>query len=132
MVTSATFSAWLDRYKQAWESKNAQAAGALFTTDAVYHEQPFEAPMQGRAAVEAYWTRVTAGQSDIVFTSEVIATTGETGLAHWHAAFKAVPGGAAIELDGMFVCTFADATTVSALKEWWHIKVTPPPGAAPG
>jgi ketosteroid isomerase-like protein len=123
LVTQSSFAAWLDRYKQAWEERDAQQAGGLFTEDAIYHEMPFDAPMHGRAAIEAYWARVTAGQADVHFTYEVLACAGAQGVAHWHAAFKSVPGGQAIDLDGIFVCEFADARTVRALKEWWHIRV---------
>lgn len=125
-VATVAFGAWLDRYKQAWEGRDSTLVGALFSEDAIYHEMPYDAPLQGRAAIEAYWTRVTATQRDIVFTYEVLACTNNVGTAHWHAAFTSTEGGAAIELDGVFVCTFADAQTVSALREWWHLKVTPP------
>ncbi len=128
LIDAAAFSAWLDRYKQAWETRDAALAGALFTADASYQEMPFDAPMQGRAAIEAYWTRVTASQSDVRFTYEVLSCAGEQGICQWHATFKS--GDATIDLDGVFVCEFADATTVKALQEWWHVRVTP--AAAPG
>lgn len=125
-VSETAFAAWLDRYKQAWEERDAQSAGALFTEDAIYHEMPFDEPMEGRAAIENYWATVTAGQSDILFTYEVFSCEGNQCTAHWHAAFTGVPGGEAIELDGVFLCDFADAETVRSLREWWHVKVTPP------
>jgi len=130
LIDAAAFSAWLDRYKQAWETRDAALAGALFTADASYHEMPFDAPMQGRDAIEAYWTRVTATQSDVRFTYDVLSCAGEQGICHWHATLKSAPGGATIDLDGVFVCEFADARKVKALKEWWHVRVTPV--AAPG
>ena len=123
-LTPAAYAAWLDRYKRAWETKDAAAAGALFTEDASYHEMPFDAPMQGRAAIEAYWARVTAGQSDIAFTAHVVMCAEDRGVSHWHAAFTGGDG-SAIELDGVFICRFTDAEIVSNLREWWHIKVTP-------
>ena len=64
-ITPASFAAWLERYKEAWEERDPQRVGAIFSADASYHEMPFDAPMQGRAAIEAYWARVTAGQRDI-------------------------------------------------------------------
>jgi SnoaL-like domain len=122
---AAAFTAWLDGYKQAWEARDAARAGALFTADATYHEMPFDAPMQGRAAIEAYWARVTAAQSNIRFNSEVLSWAGAQGLAHWRATFTSVPDGATIDLDGVFLCQFADAEHVAALREWWHVRVTP-------
>ncbi|MDX2273983.1 MAG: nuclear transport factor 2 family protein [Hyphomonadaceae bacterium] len=120
-LTRAGFAAWLDKYGAAWSAKDAAAAGALFTADASYHEMPFDAPMQGRAAIEAYWTRVTAPQSDIRFSYEIIAVEGDQGAAHWRALFNA--GGAAVELNGMFAIAFAeDGVTARSLREWWHVK----------
>lgn len=123
-VTAEEFSAWLARYGAAWSSRDAAAAGALFTEDASYHEAPFDAPMQGRTAIGDYWTRVTAAQSDILFQYDVIACQGEQGVAHWRAAFNA--DGALIELDGVFVCVLAaDRAQVRSLREWWHVRSAP-------
>lgn len=120
-LTPDAFAAWLDRYGAAWEARDAGAAGPLFSEDATYHEMPFDEPMQGRAAIEAYWARVTEPQSDIQFSYDVIATEGDTGVAHWNARFNA--GGAAVELDGVFVIVFAeDLATVRSLREWWHAR----------
>ncbi len=124
-VSTQDFAAWLAGYKEAWETRDAEKVGTLFTADATYHENPFEDVMEGRAAIKEYWTGVTADQRDITFTYDVLTCDGDTCLAQWHSAFTSASGGAAIELDGVFLCTFADAQTVSALREWWHIKVTP-------
>lgn len=124
-LTEAAFAAWLDRYKAAWESRDPSAAGALFTENATYHEMPYDAPIEGRAGVEAYWTRVTEAQSEIVFTYNIIAVSGDTGVTHWNARFNA--GGAAIELDGAMAIAFSeDFTTASSLREWWHVRTNPP------
>jgi ketosteroid isomerase-like protein len=120
-LTSDAFAAWLDRYGAAWSARDAAAAGQLFTEDASYHEMPFDASKQGRAAIEAYWASVTEPQSDIVFSYDVITASGDTGVAHWNARFNA--GGAAIELDGVFVIAFAeDLATARSLREWWHVR----------
>ncbi len=124
-MSAQDFAAWLDGYKEAWEMRDAEKAGALFTDDATYQETPFDDAMEGRAAIEEYWSGVTADQRDVRFTYEVLTCDGDTCLAQWHAAFTSASGGAAIELDGVFLCDFADAQTVKSLKEWWHIEVTP-------
>ena len=41
------------------------AAVALFAEDSSYRSNIFEEPYLGRAGVEAYWTTVTAVQSDV-------------------------------------------------------------------
>lgn len=127
-IDNAGFADWLDRYKAAWEGRDAAAAGALFAEDATYRETPYDEPFSGRAAIEAYWAKVTSGQQDIAFTYEVIACAGDEGVAQWHCTFTATPGGETIDLDGVFRCGFATDGLVRRFEEWWHIRVTPAKG----
>lgn len=121
-MTSRALEAWLDRYGSAWQSRDAAAAGRLFTVDANYHEMPFDAPKKGRSGIEEYWSKVTADQRDIQFSSQVISVTGNTGVAHWSAKFRLESNGAIIELDGVFVLEFAESGECVSLKEWWHVR----------
>jgi hypothetical protein len=124
-LTRADFADWLDRYGTAWEQRHPENASNLFTEAATYHEMPYDAPIEGRAAIAEYWAKAVAGQRDVRFTSEVLACEEDRGLCHWHATFAAAEGGATIDLDGIFHCSFADAAHVAAFEEWWHLKVTP-------
>ena len=119
-LTTATLQSWLSRYEQAWETRSASAAAALFSEDAVYREAPFEKPMQGRSAISQYWTTVTADQRDIDFRYEVIAVNGATGIAHWSAVFKLESTGERVALDGVFVLSFNAAGQCTLLREWWQ------------
>lgn len=119
----AAFAAWLDAYKAAWEARDPARAAALFTPDASYHEMPFDPPIEGGEAIAAYWAGAVAGQKDVVFTWEILACAGDEGVCHWHCAFTGVPGGEAIDLDGIFQCRFADPERVSRFREWWHVRV---------
>jgi ketosteroid isomerase-like protein len=56
---------WLDAYAKAWIQRDADAAAALFTEDATYAEQPYQAAFAGRASIRDYWSRVTATQANI-------------------------------------------------------------------
>ena len=122
-LTRETFADWLDRYRTAWEQREPGAAAALFTEDASYHEMPYDAPLEGRAAIANYWAEAVAGQRAVRFSSEILACEDDRGLCHWHATFTAAEGGATIDLDGIFHCRFADDAHVAAFQEWWHLKV---------
>jgi ketosteroid isomerase-like protein len=119
-VTAAALDSWLSRYEQAWETRSAAAAAALFTENAVYREAPFEKPMEGRNAISEYWSTVTADQRDIDFRYEVIAVNGDKGVAHWSAVFKLESTGERVALDGVFVLTFNAAGQCTLLREWWQ------------
>jgi len=122
--STETVDSWLARYGAAWEKRDAAAAGALFTKTARYSEMPFDVPKQGRAAIEEYWSTVTADQRDIKFDWKVFAVNGSVGVAHWSATFRLESTGAIIDLDGMFVLEFSpeNPDQCTALAEWWHVR----------
>lgn len=124
-LASASLEAWLVRYEQAWESRDAERAVALFTPDARYHEMPFDAPKTGSAGIREYWTTVTADQRDIDFSASVVAVNGATGVARWSASLRSASSGARVELDGVFILTFDDSGRCSELREWWHVRTDP-------
>jgi ketosteroid isomerase-like protein len=117
---------WLSDYKTAWETRDADLAARLFTPDASYREQPFEAAHLGQDGVRNYWSQATADQRDVRFTSSVLAEDGPMAMAHWHAVFTRVSSGVSVELDGIFLLEFAEDGRCRDLKEWWHAKSTPP------
>jgi hypothetical protein len=113
---------WLERYKEAWEKRDPDAAAALFAPAALYHETPFDEPKRGPAGVRAYWAAVTADQRDVAFRYELLSVSGSTAVAHWNARFKLASNGARIELDGIFMLGFDDQELCTSLREWWHAK----------
>jgi ketosteroid isomerase-like protein len=121
-LDAGTLQAWLEKYGAAWQTRDAVAAGKLFSADATYHEMPFDPAKQGRTAIQDYWKTVTADQRDIQFEARVIAVNGNTGVAHWKATFKLQSTGATIALDGVFVLEFAASGECRSLREWWHVK----------
>lgn len=124
-IDAAAFTAWLDRYKRAWEERDADQADDLFTEDATYAETPYDPPKAGRAGIHDYWANIVLDQRDVRFDHEVLACNGDTGLAHWRASFRKLPDNELIEFDGIFSCAFADDGRVQRFREWWHIRVTP-------
>jgi len=121
-LTRAALEQWLQRYEQAWESRDPARAAEIFTADATYRETPFAEPFRGRAAVRDYWASVTADQRDVDFNYDVIAVSGDTGVAHWAATFTQPSSGAKVELDGIFVLELdAAGQLCRSLREWWHL-----------
>jgi len=129
MVTTEQVQQWLNDYRTAWETRDADAAAALFTDDATYREQPYEEPYRGREGVHAYWTRVTATQSDIRFrTGEVIAA-GPRAAVEWWVTLR--NDGAEVTLAGEFFLEFDGGGLVRHLREYWHFApglIEPPTG----
>ena len=109
---------WLAAYRKAWIERDAAAAAALFTEDATYAEQPYEAAFAGRAGVRDYWARVTATQSDIEIQFGTPVTVGNRTAVEWWTTLK--NGGVPVTLAGAFLLTFDAAGRCRALREYWH------------
>ena len=118
----AAVDTWLAAYGAAWESRDPDAAAALFTADATYQETPFDDPFTGRDAIRDYWSTVTADQADIDFDYDVVAVSGDIGTALWSARFRSISGDVPVELNGVFVLEFASPGEVDSLREWWHAR----------
>jgi ketosteroid isomerase-like protein len=129
IVATEQIQAWLDRYGRAWEERDADAAAALFTADAVYREQPSDEPYRGREGVHAYWSRVTATQSDIRFRAGRAVGSGAHAAAEWWVTLR--NEGADVTLAGEFFLVFDESGLVRELREYWHFHpgiVEPPAG----
>jgi len=119
-LTAQDLTRWLESYGRAWETRDADRAASLFTPDATYRETPFADAFEGREAIRGYWSRVTADQTDIRFAFDIVSANGSIGVAAWSSRFRTISGGAAVELNGVFVLEFDGAETVRSLREWWH------------
>ncbi len=117
----STFQTWIDTLGRAWETRSATLAADLFTDDATYAENPFGAPLRGRAAILDYWSALPREQEDIRVQLEIVEITPTTGIARWTALFTRVPSGRHAHLEGIFVASFqAGERRAHAFREWWH------------
>lgn len=85
------FKSWLHAYGRAWETRNPEAATALFTDDAIYQETPFDQPFYGRSGILQYWSNVPRYKEQVKFRYEVLAVTETIGIARWWASFVRIP-----------------------------------------
>jgi nuclear transport factor 2 (NTF2) superfamily protein len=124
-----TIAEWLEGYRLAWETRDPDAAAALFTDDARYREEPYAEPFVGRAGVRDYWARVTATQEDVEFRSGTPLTVGDRAAVEWWVTLR--NGGVEVTLAGEFWLAFDDAGLCRELREYWHVgdgRRTPPAG----
>jgi limonene-1,2-epoxide hydrolase len=126
-------------YKAAWEARDEALFCALFTSDGIYRNTPF-AEQRGHAQLAAYWQRVKL-QSDVDVTYEILASTANGGIAHWHVTYQVTseelfaiwakstgtntvarkPGDPLprMVLDGVLQATF-EGGLCSQCRLWWH------------
>ena len=125
----ATLKEWIEGYREAWETRDATAVGALFTPDATYRSNIFEDAHQGRAGIESYWTDVTAAQSDVrVRMGEPFVDGSRVTVEFWT---NMRVDGDEVTLPGCLLLDFEDNGLCKALREYWHFQpgdLSPPPG----
>lgn len=131
MATHAAnpYADWLARYRRAWIERDSDAASRLFTEDATYREQPFEAPFVGRPAIRDYWARVTASQTSVELRYGQPLVDGNRLAVEWWANLQTSEG--PLTLAGEFLLVFAESGECRELREYWVItqrRVDPPPG----
>jgi hypothetical protein len=114
------FKSWLDAYGHAWESRNPEAATALFTEDGTYQVTPFLEPMRGRKAIYEYWSEVARTEQNITFAYEILVENAELNIARWSASLVIVPPGLVTRLDGIFLISLDHEGRCKSLQEWWH------------
>jgi SnoaL-like protein len=115
--------AWLDAYGRAWETRDPEAVGKLFSKDATYQETPFAEPLRGREAIVNYWSeKVQQRQEQPRFGYEILAVNGALGIAHWWASFIRIKTKIPVKLDGIFLLRLGPGSLCSALREWWVLR----------
>lgn len=119
-ITREAFAAWMGKYGQAWEARDAKAAVELYAEKGTYQVTPFVDPMRGRQAILEYWTHVAQTEENIQFGYEILAVTPEHGIARWWASFVIVPQQLKTRLEGIFVIVLDDRGKCLQLREWWH------------
>ncbi len=77
---------FMQGYKEAWERRDELMFCALFADDGEYRNTPF-AVQRGHAQMAEYWRRVKL-QEDVSLTYEVLASSGASGIAHWHVTYQ--------------------------------------------
>jgi hypothetical protein len=116
----AAFRSWLDAYGRTWESREAEAAAALYTEEGTYQVTPFLEPMRGRKAIFEYWSEVARTEENVRFGYEILVSNAEINIARWWASFVIVPQGLQTKLDGIFLISLDEEGRCKSLREWWH------------
>jgi len=119
-MTTTEFDSWLTRYGAAWESRDPDAAAALFTADAEYYWTPFGEPKRGTSEIAAAWAQATSRQAQVRFRFQTLVVSGNIGIAKWHTHFVRAATNREIEIDGILVADVDESGRCRIFREWWH------------
>jgi ketosteroid isomerase-like protein len=120
-MDDASFRTWMDAYKQAYIGRDAKAAAKLFTDDATYQWGPFGELLHGPEEIRERWARAVGDERETSYTFdyEVLAVTGEVGIARWMASADFPDEGRRMIYDGVFAVVLENELC-SAFREWWN------------
>jgi hypothetical protein len=113
------FEDWLERWQDAWQRRDLDAAAALFTKDARYWWTPFRPVLEGRAQVRQAWAEAVERQRDVRVEWRVLAFTGHTGIAWWRTRFVRPGSDREVVIDGVLTADLQDGLC-AGFREWWH------------
>jgi hypothetical protein len=120
MIDRVTVAAWLAKYVAAWKSYDPEAIGSLFSEDARYYYDPFDAPLKGRAAIVASWMEDPDPPGSFDGAYEPIAVDGSTAVANGRSRYFN-PGSTTVgaEFDNIFVMRFDEHGQCVEFREWF-------------
>ena len=101
-----TLEQWVDRYRRAWETADADQVVDLFTPDASYRSSVFRDPYIGSDAIRQYWQRGADGQREVaVHIGRPVITSGRVAVEWWTTMID--PDYGEITLPGCLLLRFA-------------------------
>lgn len=110
--------AWIDEYRLAWETADADAVVKLFTDDASYRANIFRDPYVGREAIHEYWRRATASQREVRVQMGRPIVDGDRVAVEWWATM--LDEGLEATTPGCLLLRFDADGRCSALREYWQ------------
>jgi uncharacterized protein (TIGR02246 family) len=108
--------AWVDRYRGAWESNDADEIVALFTADAEYSTSPDMTPWSGTTDIVSRWLERRDERGETEFRYNVIAVDGDLGVVRGWTSYRTTPQR---RYHNLWLVTLDDAGRCRSFVEWW-------------
>jgi hypothetical protein len=109
----------LDVYISAWETRDPELIGTIFTSGACYHERVLSDPIVGRTGIHQYWQeKVVEAQANISCRLLSLYLDGDTAVAEWTAEFDDLAQGVRKRMKEIAVLEF-EGGLIRSLREYW-------------
>jgi len=112
---------WIERYRRAWETADADEVVDLFTPDAAYLSSVFREPYLGSDAIRQYWQRGAGAQREVAVRMGRPIMTGDRVAVEWWATMID-PDEGEITLPGCLLLRFAPDGRCQDLWEYWQVQ----------
>lgn len=116
-------SAWIGRYRAAWESNDPADIGGLFTETAEYYTEPFATSWHGRDEIVAGWLSHRDEPGETSFEWHPVAITDHV------AVIQGTTGYPGKTFSNMWVIRLDHTGDCQEFTEWWMQHPSPVPPA---
>jgi hypothetical protein len=110
-------SEWLSGYRDAWQSYDPAAIGALFSENASYRYHPYDEPVRGREAIVASWLEDRDAEGSYEGAYESLVVAGDIAIATGTSTYR--DGDETRIYDNCFIMRFDDDGRCSEFTEWF-------------
>jgi SnoaL-like domain len=118
---TVTAGQWIERYRRAWETADADEIVDLFTPDASYRSSVFREPYLGSDAIRRYWRRSAGTQRGVAVRMGPPVITGDRVVVEWWTTMID-PDEGEITLPGCLLMRFAPDGRCRDLWEYWQVQ----------
>jgi len=118
------YDALIARFKEGWETGNAETMADIFSADAAYYPSPFDTPVKGTDAIKEYWKDVPMEQSEIAFRYGEIFEIGPWFATEFKCTFRRRRTGEPVDIRGALFCETTD-DKISEMRMYWHRTIKP-------
>jgi ketosteroid isomerase-like protein len=107
---------WLMGYEAAWRAPGTNGLAALFTSDAVYSQGPYEQPVTGLDAIKRMWEEEREAPDEVfTMTTDVVAVDDPAAVVRAEVHYGDPP---VQEYRDLWVVRFADDGRCTWFEEW--------------
>ncbi|WP_067507903.1 nuclear transport factor 2 family protein [Actinoplanes sp. TFC3] len=116
MTSLAAVTAWIENYRQAWDTNDPAAIGNLFAEDAAYFTEPYAKPWLGRATIVANWLARKDDPGTFTFTWHPVIISDDLAIIEAKTTYTE-PKAAVYR--NLWVLRLDDVGQARQFTEWW-------------
>jgi len=120
-MTNKQFSDWLERLKNAWETKNPGSIVDLCSEEVLWYETPFSKPLKTKGDILKEWQSVL-NQENISISYKILCISENLGIAQWLATFTKLPSKQRVVFDGIFQISLNERGECVEFHQWFNSK----------
>jgi hypothetical protein len=108
----------LARLKRALEKRDPDLGLELFSSNADFKPDPFEASITDANGLRAWWNAMAASRAHQEFDAERVWVSGRTVLASWHGAYTDAASSERIRIRGFVTIELDGEGLIERLRLW--------------